>query len=351
MNRAEKIFSKAAERGAPDAVVLTGDDVRFYATGFYSTDGHVVIEKDRCILFVDDRYIEAATNDLGGKAGYEVARTDTLKKILKPYKKIAVPLERITLREYIDFNEAGMELADCSQALEQCMAVKDADELAKIEKASAITDEAYLKLLPLIKEGMTENEVAATLEYLMRLGGASGPSFDTIVAFGEGSSVPHHETSQRKLKFGDIVLIDFGCKWGGYCSDCTRTFLFGDDGRHAIFKSMYETVLEAHNLVKRNVVAGMTGRQADAVARDYFKKLDLDKLFTHSLGHGVGVNIHEMPTLSPRGKMVLSDGMIFSDEPGLYLEGEYGIRIEDSVVMENGHLRSLSSTDKGLQIL
>ncbi len=352
MNRAEKIYSKVAAEHLPDAIVLTGDDVRFYATGFYSTDGCVVIERGKCLVYLDDRYSEAAKAFFAGKAGYEVRPLEPVKKILKPYKRIALPLERITLKDYLEIRE-NKEVADCTNALEQAMAIKDPDELEKIEKACRITDDAYLKLLPKIKEGMSENEVAALLEFLMRLGGASGPSFDTIVCFGEGSSVPHHETSQRRLKFGDIVLIDFGCKWEGYCSDCTRTFLFGDDGQHAIFKSMYQRVLEAHNLVKQFVTAGMSGRAADAVARNYFHKYNLDKLFTHSLGHGIGVNIHEKPTLSPRGsyKDFLENGMVFSDEPGLYLEGEFGIRIEDSVVLEHGRLRSLSRTDKSLIIL
>ncbi|MCD8307769.1 MAG: Xaa-Pro peptidase family protein [Clostridia bacterium] len=351
MNRAEKIFEKTAKEHRTDAVLLSGDDVRFYATGFYATDGYVIIEKDRCLLYVDDRYLEAARAALGGGSGIEVVRLEPFKKILKPYKKVAVPLERISYREYVDLSEEGKEIVDCSSALEQAMAVKDPDELAKIEKAGRITDDAYMKLLPRIKEGMSENDCAAEVEYLMRLGGASGPSFDTIVCFGEGSSVPHHETSQRRLRFGDVVLIDFGCKWGGYCSDCTRTFLYGDDGQHAIFKSLYERVLEAHNLVKEKVVEGMSGKAADAVARNFLHKYSLDQLFTHSLGHGIGVNIHEMPTLSPRGKMTLSNGMVFSDEPGVYLEGEFGIRIEDSVVMEEGRLRSLSATDKNLLIL
>ncbi|MCD8294617.1 MAG: Xaa-Pro peptidase family protein [Clostridia bacterium] len=352
MNRAEKIFAKASAEHKPDAIVLTGDDVRFYATGFYSTDGYVIIEKDRCILYVDDRYLEAAARDLAGKPGMEVRRLEPVKKILRPYKRIALPLERITLKDFLELRD-GKEVSDCTAALEQSMAIKDADELDKIKKASEITDDAYLKLLPRIKEGMSENDCAAELEYLMRLGGASGPSFDTIVCFGEGSSVPHHETSQKKLRFGDVVLIDFGCKWGGYCSDCTRTFLFGDDGRHAIFKSMYAAVLEAHNLVKQEVVAGMSCRAADGVARKCLKKYGLDKLFTHSLGHGIGVNIHEKPTLSPRTDMssFLENGMVFSDEPGVYLEGEFGIRIEDSVYLENGTLKSLSKTDKSLLIL
>ena len=181
--------------------------------------------------------------------------------------------------------------------------------------------------------------------------GADGTSFEPIVAFGRGSSVPHHETGDTKLKFGDVVLIDFGCKTQGYCSDCTRTFLFGDDGRHRDFKEKYAIVLEAHERVKETLVSGMTGREADAIARDLFAAKGLDKYFTHSLGHGIGLQIHEYPVLAPRGEEVLTDGMVFSDEPGLYFAGSYGIRIEDSAYMENGRAVSFMKTDKKLTVL
>jgi Xaa-Pro aminopeptidase len=205
--------------------------------------------------------------------------------------------------------------------------------------------------LPEIKEGMTENDVAATLEYLMRKNGASGVSFETICAFGEGSSVPHHETGSAKLKFGDIILLDFGCKVNGYCSDCTRTFLFGDDKKHEDFKKSYEHVLAAHMLVKQQFTSGMSGKEGDAIARNYLKQFGEDKYFTHSLGHGIGINIHEAPNLSPVSDSIFSDGMVFSDEPGVYFEGNFGIRIEDTVTLEGGKVVSLTNTDKKLLIL
>jgi Xaa-Pro aminopeptidase len=185
----------------------------------------------------------------------------------------------------------------------------------------------------------------------MRKEGASGTSFDTIVAFGENSSVPHHETGERRLKFGDIVLIDFGCKYNGYCSDCTRTFLFGDDGKHEEFKKAYAHVLKAHMLVKEKLTPEMGCRQADGIAREYLKEQGLDKYFTHSLGHGIGINIHEYPTVSPKSDSILKNGMVFSDEPGVYLEGKFGIRIEDTITLKGGKVISLTDTDKNLIIL
>ena len=185
----------------------------------------------------------------------------------------------------------------------------------------------------------------------MHKNGASGTSFETIVAFGENSSVPHHETGMRKLKFGDVILIDYGCKYGGYCSDCTRTYLFGDDKKHEDFKKAYASVLQAHNLVKEKVISGMTGSEADAVAREYLKEQGLGQYFTHALGHGIGINVHEFPTLSPKSSDILLNGMVFSDEPGVYLEGKYGIRIEDSVTLSDDRVLSLTDTDRKLTVL
>ena len=271
------------ETGA-DALLVETDFLRRYLTGFYSTDGYVILREDSCVFVADPRYFEAAEKALAG--------TD-------------------------------VEVAEGSNS----MALE-------------------------IKEGMKEREVAALLEYRMRRLGASGTSFETIVAFGENGSVPHHETGDRALKFGDPVLIDFGCKYEGYCSDCTRTFLFGDDGRHGEFKKAYAEVLKAHELVKEQVVAGMTGKEADEIARGSLRKAGLDRYFTHSLGHGIGLQIHEYPVLSPRGGEVLQDGMVFSDEPGVYLRGEFGIRIEDSVYLKDGKVRSfMKKTGRELAIL
>ena len=147
-------------------------------------------------------------------------------------------------------------------------------------------------------------------------------------------------------------MIDFGCKVNGYCSDITRTFLFGDDGKHEEFKKAYACVLAAHNLVQEKLVSGMTGIEADAIARDYLTACGYGELFTHSLGHGVGLNIHERPSLSIKGEQVLCDGMVFTDEPGVYQVGEYGIRIEDTVTLKDGKVKSfMGRTQKELLIL
>lgn len=350
MNRS--LSQKILNASGAEALVVTQPDLRFYLTSFESSFGVVIADAASTRFLTDSRYLEAAKSSMAeGIRVEEYPRGESLASLLGGYKSIAVSLENTPATDYLALKSAGYEILNSTPAFEECMAVKSPEELAAVKAACVAADNAFTALLPQIKEGMTENEVAALLEYLMRGNGASGTSFSTICAFGANASVPHHETGNTKLKFGDIVLIDFGCKVGGYCSDCTRTLLFGDDGRHGQFKSAYAHVLKAHMLVKEKFTSGMTGSQGDAIARDYLKEHGLDKYFTHSLGHGIGINIHENPNLSPKSNSVFADGMVFSDEPGVYFEGEFGIRIEDTVTLHNGRVVSLTDSDKSLTIL
>lgn len=330
--------------------VLTEDcDLRQYLTGLSTSFGYVLSDNCGTVFYTDARYLEAAKTVLKGTeiAVEQYKNLDFLKK----YKRLAIPIERTPFPVYQKYKALGLEIYDSMQAFTSAMSVKENYELENVKRACEIADKAFLRLLDIIKEGMTENEVAANLEFLMRSFGASGTSFPTIVAFGENSSVPHHETGFKKLKYGDIILIDFGCKFNGYCSDCTRTFLFGDDNKHGEFKTAYSKVLEAHNLVKEKTTCGMKAKEADAIARSCLKKYNLDKYFTHSLGHGIGINIHEFPYLSPKSEEIILNNMVFSDEPGIYLEGRFGIRIEDTVTLSDGNVISLTDSDKSLLIL
>ena len=301
------------------------------------------------------RYTEAAEKLLKGTEVRvkEMDRfSNTPAELLKKYRTVGIAFEETFYPEYKKLSDMGLTLVDSSPAFRNCMAIKNEWELKNIARACDIAEEGFLKLLPEIKEGMTESEVAALLEYNMRTLGAYSTSFDTIVAFGAHAAVPHHVTGDTKLRFGDEILIDFGCKVDGYCSDITRTFLFGDDGKHADFKKAYSAVLAAHELVKENLKAGMTGGDGDAIARNYLESKGYGKYFTHSLGHGIGLNIHEFPFVRKGGQDVLENGMVFSDEPGVYLAGEYGIRIEDTITLKGGSVVSfMHKTDRNLVIL
>lgn len=345
----QKIYRDA---GA-DALLIETGFLRRYLSGFNSTDGYVILKKDACILVVDSRYFEAACEKLSGTdvQVIEGSYSQAL-KFLEGVKTLGVPFPHTDLTSAVALKNAGFELKDCMPALTEAMTIKSPYEIEQIQRACEIAEDALLLLLPELKEGMTEREAAGLLEYNMRKLGASSVSFDTIAAFGTNGSVPHHATGRTKLKFGDPVLLDFGCKVAGYCSDMTRTFLFGDDKKHGEFKKVYGHVLTAHELVKEKVVAGMTGREADEIARGYLRTQGLDKYFTHTLGHGIGLQIHEAPFISPRSDEVLQNGMVFSDEPGVYIAGKIGIRIEDSVYMKDGKVTSfMTKTDRNLIIL
>ncbi len=340
-----------AEAGA-EALFLECDFLRRYLTDFYSTDGYVVLTDRECVFFADPRYFEAAEKRLkGSPVRVAAGAAKEAMEYIAPYTSIGVPYPFMSLAAANKLTSAGHELRDCMPALQHAMIVKTEEELSRIAKACEIAEAALSRLFGELKEGMAEREAAALLEYFMRDLGASGVSFETICAFGENASVPHYETSDRKLRFGDAVLIDFGCKYEGYCSDCTRTFLFGDDKQHEDFKKIYGCVLEAHMRVLEKLRAGMTGKEADEIARACLREHGLAEYFTHSLGHGVGLQIHEAPTLSPRGETVLEDGMVFSDEPGVYLAGKLGIRIEDTVTLKGGNASTFMKTEKKLIVL
>lgn len=348
----KKIFSLCEA----DAVYTRCEYLIRYITGFTAEDGAVVVDKNGTTLYTDSRYMEAAEKLFRGTDVTPVLwEKRTVADILQGYDRVAIAYSETKYTEYLRLAELGCTLVNADEAFRSAMLVKNEQELACIQRACEIAEDAFNALLPEIKESMTEAEVAALLEYNMRMRGAQGTSFDTIVAFGAHAAVPHHETGATKLCFGDEVLIDFGCRVNGYCSDITRTFLFGDDGKHEDFKKAYKAVLTAHELVKAKLRSGMNGKEGDAIARDYLTEQGYGALFTHSLGHGVGLNIHEAPWVTPtkRGEaFVLTDGMVFSDEPGVYKVGEYGIRIEDTVTLQNGKVKSfMSKTQRELLIL
>lgn len=338
-----------------EALYTDRDYLKRYLTGFYIEDGYVIADKDGVTMYTDARYMESAAKFFSSTTNIsveEMTEENRPAKLLKKYTSVAVPFALTPYSEYKKLESLNVRLVDSMPAFTACMAIKTEAELKLIKSACAMAEEGFLKLLPEIKEGVSEREVAALLEYNMRMAGADSVSFDTIVAFGANASVPHHETGDTRLRFGDEILIDFGCKTGGYCSDITRTFLFGDDKKHEEFKKLYEEVLTAQLLFLEKFHSGMTGKEGDAIARDYLKSKNLAQYFTHSLGHGIGLNIHEAPRLSRLGDTVFKDGMVFSDEPGVYLAGKAGIRIEDTVTLSNGKAERLTNkTDKKLVII
>ena len=332
--------------------LLTNEKQRLYLTGFFATDGYVVVSEGKKFLFVDPRYFYAAqkalkNSDVTVVKGFKNEAFEFLKSTGK--KDLYIDYTKTSISEAEEYGELGFSLKDCSKDMVASMKIKSDEELKNIKKACAIAEASLKCVLPLIKEGISELELAAALEAEFKKHGASNPSFETIVAFGKNAAVPHHETGSTRLKNNECVLIDFGCLYKGYCSDMTRTFFYGKPDKQ--FKKAYEAVLEAHLAAEKGIYAGIECVAADKIARDILEERGYGKYFTHSLGHGIGVNIHEPPALSPKGKGTLENKMVFSIEPGVYLDGKFGIRIENTVTLSDGKVVPFMKTTKKLVTL
>lgn len=335
--------------------LITDEKQRFYYTDYASTDGYVILSGNKTTLVVDSRYLYEAQQVLAQK-GIEVVlgnNFDALKAEIDAVgaDKVGIDFSLTSVKEFEKLKTLfpNVEFVDVGDDIARDMIVKTEEEISRIRIACEIAQKSYYEILPLLKVGITEREIANELEFRFKKYGASDKSFDTIVAFGANSAVPHHETGEDTLKENSVVLIDFGCIYKGYCSDMTRTCFFGKPDQE--FLDAYNAVYEAHMNALDNISEGMTGAQADALARDVLKDRGMDRAFTHSLGHGIGIHIHELPTLSPRGNITLENGMIFSDEPGVYFDGKFGIRIEDSCYLADGKAHTFMTDDKRLIIL
>ena len=324
------------------AALISDGDLIYYYTAFYADDAFLVILGDKKYLFTDMRYYSAAKTE--ANAEVVLLKGNSLEDFLKEkgVTEIKLIFECTSAAVYDKFSKLGYKISDCTLEHDKKAIVKSKNELELIKKACEIAEEAFNKTLPCIKEGVTELEIAALLEYNFKLLGASGPSFDTIVAFNEGSSVPHYKTSNKKLERGSVILMDFGCKYEGYCSDMTRTLFFGEPTNE--FLSVYEAVKKAHELAFSEAKSNVKASAVDKAARNYLESLGYGENFTHSLGHGIGVKIHEQPRLNFRSEQVLEEGMVFSVEPGVYLEGKFGVRLENTVAIIDGKAQSFMKT-------
>ncbi len=337
-----------------DAVIVFDEVNTFYLSGYSNTNAYYVILKDKSYYLTDSRYTEEAKATIDDDLEFisiTYANTyDTIKEILDSHNVKTVGFEdnRIKLQDYLDLKSSldCFELVGIGNEIDAIRAIKSADEIAKIKHACDINNIAFMKTLEIVKEGITEKDFALELEYQMLKNGANGIAFDTIAAFGTDTSKPHAHISDRKLVSGDLVTVDFGCKFDGYCSDITRTFAFGNIDKKQ--ENIYNIVLEANLLGLDTVRAGLTGFEVDKVVRDFIGSKGYYDKFTHGLGHSVGIEIHENPRLSTTCNTVLQENMIMTVEPGIYIEGECGVRIEDSVVITNEKPVILTGIDKKL---
>ena len=333
-----------------DAVLITDEKNQQYLSGFAFTDGYLLILHEAAYLVTDFRYKEAA--ERSAYEGFTVVlpegRLSFLQQTLAEHGVRSLGFEGnvLTFAEYKRYEERleGILFCNIGDVIEIMREIKSEEEIATIEKAQSITDAAFAELLSVLSPNMTEIEVAAELEYRMRRLGADGVAFDTIAVSGSQSALPHGTPRPCKLERG-FLTMDFGARYGGYCSDMTRTVSIGK--ANAEMKRLYETVLSAQSAALDFLRAGVLGSEADGVARAIIDK-DYKGTFGHSLGHGVGLYIHENPRLSVKSEKKLCVGNIVTVEPGIYIEGLHGCRIEDMVVILENGIKNLTKSRKDL---
>lgn len=324
----------------------------FYYSGFTSEDAYLLISHDKQILITDSRYTIQAHEQA---EGFEIVDiTKGFEEIFKQTnaKYIGYEEDVVTVKQYRDFKRKitdKQELTEIQNKLTKIRKIKDENEIRKIAEAERIGDEAFKYVLEKIRPGVTERGIALELEYFMKRQGATSLSFDTIAASGKRSAMPHGVASDKVIEKGDFVTLDFGCIFEGYCSDMTRTVAVSEVNDKQ--REIYETVLKAQVSALDAICAGVECCAVDAVARSIIKDAGYGANFGHGLGHSVGIEIHEMPSLSPKCNEKLKSGHVITVEPGIYIEDFGGVRIEDLVVVRDDGIQNLTHSPKELIIL
>ena len=354
MNHIKGIAARLGEYGL-DAMLITSEPGEFYAAGFHG-EGVALITPEESWYFTDSRYIEAAREtvelahvSLPGKGKNYRQMVEELVQA-KGLKILGFEENYMTVSAHERWNGAlSAQMIPASPLLESLRASKDAEEIEAMTAAQRLSERALEETLNFLKPGMTEKEVAARLEYDMLRFGAEKKSFDTIVASGPNSSRPHAVPGQRKIQQGDFVTIDFGCVVRGYCSDMTRTVAIGKPSDE--MRKVYETVLQAQLAGIAAARAGATGKEVDAAARKVIEDAGYGEYFGHSFGHSLGIEIHENPCFSPTNEKPMPAGAVVSAEPGIYLPGRFGVRIEDVVILTAEGCVDITKSPKELIIL
>lgn len=351
--RIKKLRLKMSEKSI-DAVLVTSRSNVLYLSGFSGSSGDLLITHDALYILCDSRYTEQAGQQC---AEFECINVKEgiykeINKIIAYHRIVRMGVEdrEITFAVYESMKTALKSmLKPIGGMISHMREIKDESELAVLEKAASIGDMAYQAAIKAIKPGVSEIEIAAEIEYVMRKNGATSPSFETIVASGENSSKPHGTASQRKIKNGDLIVLDFGCIYNGYCSDMTRTVAVGDISVSQ--KNTYNALLYTQKKMVNLIKNGMMCSEVDKISRNILDTLGYAKYFTHSLGHGVGIDVHEMPNLSPKCDRILMPGMVVTVEPGVYFDGLFGIRIEDTVEILDKNIKIITNSPKELLII
>ena len=354
MNHIANIAGKLADYGL-DAMLITSESGERYALGFHG-EGLLLVTREGAHYTTDGRYIEAAREQItgvrvelisAGKGHLEQAREFIEANSLH---NVGFESGAVTVDAHRKYAQALPCILTPAQSLmDELRAAKDEEELSLMRRAQDITDEAFKAILDYIKPGMTEQEVAARLVYELLRRGAERVSFDPIVASGPNGSRPHAVPGQRKLEVGDFITMDFGCKVEGYCSDMTRTVALGQPTEE--MEKIYNIVLEAQKAGINAARAGVVGSEIDAAARRVITDAGYGEYFSHGFGHSLGVDIHEAPNASSIETAVMPVGAVISAEPGIYIPGKLGVRIEDVLILSENGCEDITHSPKQLIVL
>lgn len=355
MSNFSKIQDAMKKTGLP-ALLITDELDRRYASGFHTTDGIVLVLQNSAYYVTDSRYIEAARQSVSGAQVIESTaqrgETSIITELLKEngITELGAQEESLSHGRYLRVESVlGIPLKPAqyiTTALRQC---KDAFEVGSIASAQRIAEKALDRVLGLIRPGMTEKRVAAELNYAMALFGGESLAFDTICVAGKNSSKPHGVPSEYAIEEGDFITMDFGCKVNGYCSDMTRTVALGSATEE--MRRVYDVVLAAQLAGIEAAAPGVTGQAVDAAGRDVIAAAGYGEHFGHSFGHSLGLFIHETPNASPSNQRPLPEGSVITAEPGIYLPGKFGVRIEDMLYLTGNGAENLTLAPKNLIIL
>ncbi len=339
-----------------DGLLLTSRFSRLYGAEFDIAEGIAIVTKKGCRYFTDSRYIEAAENGIDGFQVLMVDRANPYSKRLNEaiadFGVATLGYEEgyLTVAELLSFEKnLQAKLVPMHQKINDFRAVKESWELDRMRKAQMFTDKAFSEVLTRIKPGMTEKQLQAELIYCLYKSGGDGLAFDPIVVSGPNTSMPHGVAGDRIIQPGDFITMDFGALYQGYCADMTRTVAVGYATEE--MKQVYETVLQAQQAGIAVTKAGMTGREIDGAARKVIQDAGYGDYFGHGYGHCLGMEVHESPNCNPSGETVMEVNMISSAEPGIYLPGKFGVRIEDVVIFTADGCENITHSPKNLIIV
>ncbi len=326
-----------------------------YLSGFTGSNALLIISQRRQLLLTDSRYRQQSKQEV---RGYRVVVSDdglfgtiARESLLARFRRVGFEGNHLSYTAYQNLKKLfpGIRFLPKVSLVESVAAVKDASEIESIRKAVRITDRVFRDILGMIRPGVRELEIAAEISYRQRMEGAERDAFDVIVSSGWRSALPHGRASAKRIRAGELVTLDFGCSVDGYHSDLTRTVAVGSTGRRA--REIYRIVLDAQERAIEAVRSGLSARELDEVARRYIRSRGYERYFGHSLGHGLGLQVHELPKVSSRSKDTLQAGNVISIEPGIYLPNFGGVRIEDDVLVANAHGLVLNTAPKEFVVL